>query len=76
MGDEGRFAYVRFCKIEYKFFWITTWWFDELVRCLEYLVAFDMENMEDFILNLGRGSMARVCLEGEKILKLKELFKR
>lgn len=35
-----------------------------------------MENMEDFILNLGRGSMARVCVEGEKILKLKELFKR
>lgn len=35
-----------------------------------------MENMEDFILNLGRGSMTRVCVEGEKILKLKELFKR
>lgn len=32
--------------------------------------------MEDFILNLGHGSMAKVCVEGEKILKLKELFKR
>lgn len=28
----------------------------------------------DFILNIERVSMVRVCVEGEKILKLKELL--
>lgn len=28
----------------------------------------------DFILNIERGSMARVWMKGEKILKLKELL--
>ena len=30
----------------------------------------------DFILNIERVSMVRVCVEGEKILKLKELLIR
>lgn len=30
----------------------------------------------DFILNIERGSMARVWMKGEKILKLKELLIR